>query len=308
MNKTLGLFLTIAIICSCGRKQIQKQEPVTLPVTQIVGIGKVIPHGGISELAAPGSGIVKEIRAISGTKVKKGDILVQLDDSEQQLAVIEIENKSLTQKRAIESARIAADQKRSDLDDKLRKLADSKELLKNGAEKGENIKALQNECDQANFELKKLQNDLAIQESQLSEIVSQKNIRINKLGQTTLRAPSDGTILDIIPKTGEALSQYQKYALLAPESPLVIQAEIDEMFASSLTTGLKCSIRFSGEREPVASGRVVYISTDLKKKSLFSDSREDLEDRRVREIEISLDTTARSLLINTKVECSIQIK
>jgi len=56
----------------------------------------------------------------------------------------------------------------------------------------------------------------------------------------------------------------------------------------------------------VAQGKILSISPDLKKKSLFSDSGQDLQDRRVREIEISIDKDT-NLLIDTKVECMIHL-
>ena len=156
--------------------------------------------------------------------------------------------------------------------------------------------------------MKKIENDLAMQQSQLDEIEVQQAVKVNALKQTALRAPADGIVLDILPKPGEAVSQYQTYARLAPDAPLVVQAEIDEMFAVSVVPGQKCMVRLAGENEQVAKGKVVRISADLKKKSLFSDSRDDLEDRRVREVLISLDTVFHPLLINTKVECTVQIK
>jgi hypothetical protein len=56
----------------------------------------------------------------------------------------------------------------------------------------------------------------------------------------------------------------------------------------------------------VGKGEILSISPDLKKKSLFSDSGQDLQDRRVREIEISIGNDA-NLLIDTKVECTVHL-
>ncbi|MDP4227129.1 MAG: efflux RND transporter periplasmic adaptor subunit [Bacteroidota bacterium] len=308
MDKTLIFVLVTLIMAGCAKKQVRQPEKEVLPVTQIIGIGKIVPEGGISELASPASGIVTELPVAEGSKVKKGEVLIQLANAEQALAVLEIDKKITSQQKSIESERWLIEQKKIAMADKLRKLTDAKDLLKSGATTGENVRTLQNDYDQASQEMKKLENDLAMQQSQLNEISAQKAIKKYNLQQTTLKAPMDGIILDILPKAGEALSQYQTYARLAPDKPLIVQAEIDEMFAGKLALGQKCSVRLSGENKQVASGKVIHISADLKKKSLFSDSRDDLEDRRVREVEISLDSVSRPLLINTKVECTIQIK
>ena len=307
MNKTWILLLVGIVLMGCAKKQAPQPVAENMPVTQITGIGKIVPEGGISELASPVSGIVTAIPITEGSKVKKGDILVQLDNTGQVLAAEEIANKITTQKKAVESQKWLIEQKKTALADKLRKLTDAQDLLTSGATAGENVRTLQNEYDQSSLEMKKVESDLAMQQSQLDEIMVQQAVKMNDLKQTALRAPVNGAILDILPRTGEAVSQYQTYALLAPDAPLVIQAEIDEMFASRLSPGQPCTVSLPGENEPVAKGRVIRISVDLKKKSLFSDSNEDLEDRRVREAEISLDSVYHTLLINTKVQCTIQI-
>jgi multidrug resistance efflux pump len=308
MNKTWILLLVSIVLTGCAKNQAPQPVTKNMPVTQIAGIGKIVPEGGIRELASPVSGIVTAIPKAEGSKVKKGDILVQLDNTEQALATEEIANKITTQKKAIESQKWLIEQKKTALADKLRKLSDSQELLKSGATAGENVRSLQNEYDQASREMKKFESDLAMQQSQLDEIRVQQAMKMNDLKQTALRAPVNGVILDILPRTGEAVNQYQTYARLAPDEPLIMQAEIDEMFAPRLSPGQSCTVSLPGENEPVAKGRIIRISADLKKKSLFSDSREDMEDRRVREAEISLDSVSRELLINTKVQCTIQIK
>ena len=308
MNRLLYSLLLVPAFIACGKTQTAKPDSTPPPVTQIVGLGKIVPQGGISELASPVSGIITAIPVSEGSKVKKGDVLVQLDNKNQLLDVTVAENKMISQQKAIESARLLLNQKSIALGDKLRKLNDARDLLKAGASTGDNVNTLQNDYDQGTQELKKLQSDLAMQESQLNELSVQKEIKVNALNQTTLRAPMDGTVLDILPRVGEAVSQYQTYGRLAPDAPLIVQAEIDEMFSDNLVPGQKCSVRLIGEGQPVAGGKIISISADLKKKSLFSDSGEDMQDRRVREIEIALDDVSKPLLINTKVECTVLIK
>jgi len=308
MNKAIILTLIIVTMTGCARKQVKQPATEDLPVTQITGIGKIIPEGGISELASPISGIVTAVPVAGGSRVKKGDILLQLDKTDAELAFQEFRNKVTSQQNAVESQRWLIEQKKTALSDKLRKLTDAQDLLKSGATTGENVRTLQNDYDQACMEMKKLGNDLSMQKSQLDEILVQQAAKMNNLKQTAFRAPADGIVLEILPKPGEAVNQYQTYARLAPATPLMVQAEIDEMFASKVVPGQKCTVNLSGIDEAVAHGRVIRISADLKKKSLFSDSRDDLEDRRVREVDIFLDTVYHSLLISTKVECTIQTK
>ncbi|HEX2922137.1 MAG TPA: HlyD family efflux transporter periplasmic adaptor subunit [Bacteroidales bacterium] len=307
MNRAV-IFLSVAVaITGCSGKKSQVVETLPAPVTQVTGIGKIIPESGISEVASPVSGIVIGLPVSEGSHVKKGDVLVMLDNTGETLAVRESDSRIATQQKAVESQQWLIEQKKTDIADKLRKLTDAQELLKSNATSGENVRKLQNDLDMANQEMKKLESDLALQQSQLKEAYARQAISMNNLEQTSLKAPVDGVVLDILPNPGEAVSQFQTYARLAPDNRLIVNAEFDEMFAAKLAIGQRCEVHVPGDSVQIANGKIVRLSADLKKKSLFSDSGDDLEDRRVREAEVLLDSISGELLINTKVECTVQV-
>ena len=54
MNRQIAILLLSMLLVACGNKQ-EKSETVTteLMPSQIVGIGKVVPEGGVVNLAAP---------------------------------------------------------------------------------------------------------------------------------------------------------------------------------------------------------------------------------------------------------------
>lgn len=301
----IGCFL-ILLLVGCGNKPENRVSVEVSPVTVAVGIGKIVPQGGVSKLASPVAGIVVEIAVATGDKVKSGDLLLTLDNTDASLALSEINSRLVTQQKSIQSAELMKEQGLTRLREKERKLNDARELFDAGAVTGENVRNLQNDYDLEKQGQEKLQNDILLQESQLREIVSQKNMRSEELSRTSLRAPMDGIVLDVLPKKGEAVNRYETYMMLAPDAPLIVQAEIDEMFSNRLALGQSCEIRVAGNPQPVAQGKILSISPDLKKKSLFSDSGQDLQDRRVREIEISIDKDT-NLLIDTKVECMIHL-
>lgn len=306
MRKILiGLF-SVLFLAACGHKK-ENSAPVEVsPASVAVGIGKITPQGGVSNLASPVAGIVSEIAVATGSKVKSGDLLLTIDHTEASLALDEINSRLSTQQQSIQSAKLMREQGLTRLREKERKLDDARELFAAGAVTGESVRDLQNESDLEKQNLEKLQNDILLQESQLREIASQKNTRAEELRRTSLRAPMDGIVLDVLPKKGEAVNRYETYVMLAPNAPLIVQAEIDEMFSNRIASGQSCEIRLAGDTQPVAQGKIIGISPDLKKKSLFSDSGQDLQDRRVREIEVSIDTDA-DLLIDTKVECVVHL-
>lgn len=296
----------LLLLFACGKKK-ENTDPVEVkPANIAVGIGKITPRGGVSNLASPVAGIVSEIAVTTGNRVKSGDLLLTIDNTDASLALNEVNSRLATQQKSVQSAKLLREQGLTRLQDKERKLNDARELLAAGAVTGESVRNLQNEFDIEQQNQQKLQNDILLQESQLREIVSQKSTLAEELNRTSLRAPMDGIVLDVLPKKGEAVNRYETYVILAPDAPLIVQAEIDEMFSNRLALGQSCEIRVAGNAQPVAQGKILSISPDLKKKSLFSDSGQDLQDRRVREIEISIDSDT-NLLIDTKVECVVQL-
>ncbi len=308
MKKLFVCLISVLLVAACNnKKESQQPQPEPQPAQIAVGIGKVIPQGGVSNLAAPVSGIVADILVEVGSRVSENDDLIILDNTDAKLSVNEDNARIATQQRNIRSARLLEEKGRITLQDKERKLSDAKELFAAGAISGENLRQLQNDYDVELQNQQKLRNDIALQQSQLSELAAQRNVSSENLRSTVLKAPMNGTVLSILPRKGEALNQYETYILLAPEAPLVVLAEIDEMLSSRIAVGQECEIKVLGGVGQTARGKILRVSPDLKKKSLFSDSGQDMEDRRVREIEVSIDNASDDLLIDTKVECIVHL-
>ncbi|MDY0183703.1 MAG: HlyD family efflux transporter periplasmic adaptor subunit [Proteiniphilum sp.] len=309
MNQQIGWLSAILLLTACGNRNEKNSIPAAEPltVTQVVGIGKVIPQGGVVELAAPASGIVEERFFVAGDKVAAGDLILVLEKKDETLSLQESDAGIATQQLQVESARLALEQERIALDDLRRRHLDAVELLTVGAVTGEEVRRLQNDLDQGTEQLKKVENDYRLQQSRLREMQTARAARENNLSQRSFRAPSGGTLLTLTPRAGEAVTMHQPYGRIAPERPLMVTAEIDELFADRLAVGQRCTIHLPGDSNVAATGSVTRLSPDLKRKSLFSDSGSDLEDRRIREIEVSLDEVPRTLFIESKVECRVEI-
>ena len=308
MKRQISLLLISLLLIACGNKNENSDTVSTeLKPSQVVGIGKVVPQGGVVNLAAQASGIVNEIHVKAGDNVKMGDIILTLYSNDEQLSVKEADIRIKSQELSVESANIALAQERITHQEQQRLLNDAKELLEVGATTGESVRSLQSEFNQREEQLKRIENDLKLQQSKLNELKIQRASRANDFEKTKFYAPIDGMLLDLVPKVGEALNLYEQYARMSPNNPLVVLAEIDEYFADRLMVGQHCKISLPGSSEVAATGEIVRISPDLKKKSLFSDGGTELEDRRIREIEVSLKDINKTLFIESKVECSVQL-
>lgn len=301
------LAIAIFLMFACSNNREENMSTPAPSITRIVGLGKVIPQGGISDLAASVSGIVNQINAQTGDIVKKGDVLLVLDYTDASFAVKEANSRIVSQQGNVQSAYNIVERERLALNEKLRLLNDSRELFEVGAVSGEKVRELQSDYNQGLLQMKKFESDLDGQHALLQELSAQAASTINNLSQMKLTAPIDGTVLDIIPHLGEAVTIYQTYGRIAPDEPLMVVAEIDELFADKIALGQACSVAFIGDSVAVAQGVISRISPNLKKKSLFSDSGNDLEDRRVREIEVLLSNLKKPLLIETKLECTVKL-
>ena len=119
---------------ACGKKEAERTPIEPAPVNIAVGIGKITPQGGVSKLASPVAGIVSDIAVTTGVKVKQGDLLLTLDNTDASLALNEIESRLSTQQKSIASAKVLKEQGVIRLREKERKLKDALELLAAGAE------------------------------------------------------------------------------------------------------------------------------------------------------------------------------
>jgi multidrug efflux pump subunit AcrA (membrane-fusion protein) len=73
MNRAIVFFSVIIAIVGCSKQKGKIPEPANKPptaaVTQIIGIGKISPENGISEVASPVSGIVTDVTVAEGSSV-----------------------------------------------------------------------------------------------------------------------------------------------------------------------------------------------------------------------------------------------
>lgn len=305
-KKLTWLPALLLLLAACTNNAGNTKLVPAAPVTRVVGIGKVIPRGGVSELAAPAPGIVTGVRFSTGDTIKAGDILLLVDETDEALAVREAGSHVASRRYALAATRTRLQQEKLALAEKARLLNDARELLEAGAATGEQVRVLQSEHDRGMEQLKKLESDIETQQAQVEEAIAQRDSRLSALERRQFRAPVDGILLDIIPRVGESVDLYQTYARVSPGGPLIVLAEVDELFANKLSVGQRCTIMLT-DSVLSADEEILRMSPDLKRKSLFSDSGNDLEDRRVREVEISLRYPAIIPLIDTRVECVITL-
>jgi multidrug resistance efflux pump len=304
------LLSSIAIlIVACSGKQEPAAAPSTttpMRVREIVGIGRVEPATRVVALATTAGGIVREVVARDGQRVHAGDVLLRLDDAAEVLALSVAEQKVATQQAQLAAEEAAITEAIVKRENKQRERATSEVLVGTGAETRQQLDAVSTEEKALAATIARATASAAAARATVAELRVAVQQAVHDKDLRTMRAPTDGTVLEIPVSVGAALPLYATYAQFAPASSTVVRCEVDELFAAQLRIGLPVSVRAIGSTAALASGVVQSVSPFLKRKSIFSEKVGDQEDRRVREVVVSIADPG-ALLINAKVECVITL-
>lgn len=311
-NDIFMLLSGIILLASCQSKKAEKNEVTTglsIPkeINQVVGVGRVLPLHGLVDLAVEEGGIVQSVEKEEGDSVKKGEVIIVLNTSEASLKRQQTVRQINVQQQQNNADELNIQQLDIQLNSLLKKMKTSEQLVGKGAETKENLDALYTDRDVLESQIVQNKKMLAVGQAKIKELQTQLAISENALGKGVVKAPSDGILLTQKAKVGAAVHALEAFANFAPASPLIVDAEVDEMFANRLSVGQKVTVHYMGHDTTIATGEISSLSPDLSNKSQFSDEPAEKQDRRVRRIKIQLDSHA-GLLINSKVECNIQIQ
>jgi HlyD family secretion protein len=275
-------------------------------VREVTATGKIEPENGIVSLASTSAGIVVKLYKSRGDSVQKGERILQLDQVLEQSRLTQASSQIPAQRSQIEIAAQSVREAEVTFRYNQSQLASARKLLQKGAETQQNVQDLEQTLSKSEVALANKQLEVKQARERLTELQTQGQVTKNEKNQKLLLAPEDGMILDLFPRVGSAVKQYDNYADFAGKGFIVVRAEVDELFANKLRVGQKAIIRLVGSTDTLTRGVVQFVSPYLKKKSLFQEQASDLEDRRVREISIKIDQEDQ-LLLNTKVECIISL-
>lgn len=220
-------------------------------------------------ILSPGPGIIKSILAEPGTRVKKGDIILQLNTEGVTDAIENIKDQLEVRRNSLERTRLNAQSTRLDLEyneevKKLRiaslksQLADQEQLLEVGGISPARIdqtrqeitlaeKDLQTLVEKNSIRLKQLK---AEEEGLLLQIGMQEkelNDRQELLQKMSIRAPSSGIILSISGRAGEKVNTDNLLVRMSDLTSFKVIGSIEEQHAVQLKTGNKVFVNLGDE-------------------------------------------------------------
>ena len=314
-STSLGTFLTIIFLVFLGfqgckakeAEQAPQQGETDLTPNRIVCIGRIEPEQKFLELKAETTGIVTGLFFKQGGQIKGGEIILQLSNDIEKAKLEQVDARLLTQQSQIRSSQAALAQAQILLKNTEKTYARYKSLFEQNAEAQAGYDQAKTEYESLVEGTNRLEADLSTARNFLQELKANRKLAQAELDRKIVRAPSDGQLLSLDITLGSPLSPDTAIGMFAPEGPKIARGEIDEMFADKVELGLRGYIRPQGETTKLADGSVTFVGPYLRKKSLFSDDVGDLEDRRVREVWITLDS-GEELLFGARVECVILLK
>jgi len=306
--KTISLIVLSVLLFSCGGKSTEPKKKATNytidKIEKLVGVARIEPENKICPIGVEIPGRVVSMEVEEGQFVKKGQLIMLLDESTEMAQVQQSASKLVTRTQRVKSleAKIAAIQiklKAADVNSKRdRTLANAKA----GTEKD----AIDSETNYQNLVADVLiaQADLEEAQAGVKEVGAETNYLNQLKDKKRIYAPEDGMMLNWDVKVGQAVAAGTKLGDFAPDGNLIAITEVDELYAMKVKVGQKVNVNMQGTTNLLTKGTVTYCASYLSKKSIFSDRADNLEDRRVREVHVRVNNP-KAVLIGSRVECII---
>ncbi len=198
-------------------------------------------------------GLVTDIAVKKGTRVKRGDVLLRLDDREHQ-AQVQLASRSL------EAAKAAAEQARFEAELAQRLLKRTQDLARNDV-----VSATMLDQDQTRARTTEAAGQAA--KARICEAEASLETARATLAKTVMTAPFDGVVLDITTEVGEWISPAPPGVFIPPVVDLIdpqalyLSAPIDEADVARIRVGLPVRITLDAFRGQSFAGTVTYVSS-----------------------------------------------
>jgi HlyD family secretion protein len=198
-------------------------------------------------------GLVTEIPVEKGTRVKRGDVLLRLDDSEHQA-------QATLARRSLEAAEALAEQARLEAELAQRLWGQSRNLAKDQV-----VSEIALEQDRVRALTTKAASVAA--GARIREAQASLEAALATLAKTAMMAPFDGVVLDVTTEVGEWISPAPPGVFIPPVVDLIdpealyLSAPIDEADVARVRVGLPVRITLDAFRGQAFSGTLSYVSS-----------------------------------------------
>jgi HlyD family secretion protein len=263
--------------------------------TSVVDRGQVfipLDASGIVEpeneviLLSPLSSIIRKINKEPGSRVKKGEVIIELDPEPTRQEIEQINDQLEVKSNSLERSKLEGQMARIDLDynvevKKLRivsikaQLADEEQLLSVGGISSAKIDETKQNLVLAEKDLDMVQKKNAIRLKQMKTEETGLNLQIEiqkkqladklkLLSKSEIKAPSDGIILSISGKEGEKVGNDKLLITMSDLTTFKIKGLIDAKLSEHIKTGNPVLILSENDKLSGAIGNITPTVADNK--------------------------------------------
>ena len=259
--------------------QAAKAAAATAPKSPYVAIanGKADVEGGVIQVAARTSGIVRDVLVQEGDDVTKGQVLARLEDDEPRLRA---ESAAADMRQAQAQIPVLEVQ----ISTARRELARLQGLVATNFVAGQKIDQAQDAVRQAQASIEAQQAAIGASKAKLNQARYNQEL-------TIIRAPADGRIVRRYANPGAGASTLNVSNMfdLEPKADRIVRAEISESSLPFVIIGQ--TVQLSPEADPtkVIPGKVLRRAAVFGARKLQSDDPTERTDERVVEVVVATD-------------------
>jgi HlyD family secretion protein len=282
---------------------------------EIQGIGYSEPLSEVRRLMPRIGGVIKRCYVNTGDSVRKGDLLLELEDATQR-ADVEAARKQWELAQA-EAADVLAginpyqikvvEQTCERLREKFRHCTAEERrcqaLIANRSVSAQDLEQAATQRRQAEAELKEQEAELlhlrqyVTAETRASQEAKVRHARTNlalaeaRLQEYQLRAPFDGVVLKILKREGDAVwpAAPEPIVLFGDLSRVRVRAEIDERFVQQLAVGQEAVVTGRNLADRSYRGRVAVLEKIMGDKTVFAKSSSERKDLQVLQVLLDME-------------------
>ncbi|MDB6017949.1 MAG: Secretion protein HlyD family protein [Pedosphaera sp.] len=295
MTGIIGVVLLVHQLRQTPPRPVPVQEPARSPYTNSVAATGIIEAARENvKIGAPKGGLIQKIFVEAGSRVKIGEPLLELDSRETRAQLAAMQAQLEAMQASLHSEKVlAAD------------AADQFERTENLAR--QNVASV-DERTRKQFALQSMEARVAKIEADIKAATAQVELAQTNLEVLVVRAPRDGTILQLNVREGEyaGLTPTEPLMILGDTDRLQIRADVDEQNAPLVVAKQPAVAFLKGDtRNPIPLHFVRIEPYVVPKRSLTGDSSERV-DTRVLQIIFELERPTTPLYVGQQMDVFIQ--
>jgi RND family efflux transporter MFP subunit len=255
--------------------QVRSTKPQRIAIQRVVDLSGSLISPDQVRVSSEVDGTVAEVNADLGQEVRQGQILIQLDTRELQLAVERAES-ALRQTEAqlgidnehpgvippedqIATVRTAL----ANREDARVKLAQTQELVNKGLAPRTDLDTNNTRLKVAEAAVQAALEDVRALKASLQDRRASYELAKKKLADASIRAPASGAIAERLVQRGEFIRANTQVATIVQLTPLKLQTAVQEKFANVIRRNLLVQFRVEPFPDEMFEGRVSNISPSV---------------------------------------------